>query len=133
MEGSENRGFSLARIRETDMVGYLEKLGHSPVAIKKNGTDFWYLSPLREESEASFHVNRVTNQWYDFPLVTGGNLIDFCLRYHGCSIRELLKRFDADLTNLDLPVFDASLHEGRAGKKSELIVKDVRWVCCCFC
>jgi hypothetical protein len=118
--------FSLARIREMDMVGYLSSLGHEPVAIKKNGTDYWYLSPLRFEREASFHVNRVNNQWYDFPLAAGGNLVDFCLRYHGCSIRELLERFNADLSLQHLPVFDEGLHEGRVGKESKLVVTDVR-------
>lgn len=116
----------MARIRETDMVGYLARLGHEPVEIRKNGTDHWYLSPLRTEGEASFHVNRLTNEWYDFPLATGGNLVDFCLWYHSCSIRELLERFNADLSHLSLPVFDANLHEGRVAKESKLWVTDVR-------
>jgi len=117
---------SLAGIRQLDMVGYLSVLGYEPAAIKKNGTDYWYLSPLRNESVASFHVNRVCNEWYDFPLAAGGNLVDFCLRYHGCSVRELLAEFHKDTALQSLPVFDAAGHEGRAGKESKLIVTDVR-------
>ncbi len=119
-------GFSLTRIREIDMVGYLAKLGYEPVAVKKEGTDFWYMSPLRTEGEASFHINQINNEWYDFPLAKGGNMIDFCLLYHQCSIRELLEKFNADLANLHLPVFDTSLHEGKSLKESKLIVTDVR-------
>lgn len=117
---------TLAGIREMDMVGYLAALGHEPVRVKKNGTDFWYLSPLRNEAEASFHVNRTKNEWYDFPLMAGGKLVDFCLRYFNCSIRELLERFNADLSWQHLPVFDAALYEGRVGKEAKLVVTAAR-------
>jgi hypothetical protein len=126
MGGVGDERFSLSRIREIDLVGYLGKLGYQPVRVRKDGTDFWYLSPLRNENEASFHVNQVNNQWYDFALVKGGNTIDFCLLYHKCSIRELLEKFNADQDSLYLPVFDPSLHEGRTGKESKLIVTGVR-------
>jgi hypothetical protein len=126
MKDFEEREFSLSKIRETDMVAFLATLGYEPAAVKKNGTDFWYLSPLRNEAEPSFHVNQVTNQWYDFAVAKGGNLIDFCLLYHRCSIRELLEKFNADLSNQYLPVFDPSLHEGKILSESKLVVTGVR-------
>lgn len=116
----------MAGIRETDMVGYLAKLGFEPEGIRKNGTDYWYLSPLRDESTASFHVDAVTNAWYDFGLMAGGNMVDFCLRYYKCSIPELLAKFNADVSSEQLTVFDAGLHEGRVGKESKLLVTEVR-------
>lgn len=124
----QQEGFSLDRIRETDMVAYLSSLGYEPVpkGIKKNGTDYWYLSPLRNEGEASFHVNTLKNTWYDFPEATGGNIVDFCLRYHHCSIRELLDKFNADFSPHQLPVFQPELHEGLAGNDSKLVVTDER-------
>src|ERR1700742_4793488 len=85
---------SLTRIREMDLAGYLEKLGCHVVKRRKNDTDYWYLSPLREEQTASFHVNRLTNEWYDFGLMTGGNPVDFCLRFFKCTIPELLEKFE---------------------------------------
>lgn len=126
MERFGEHGLSLARIRETDMVGYLAKLGFQPEAIKKNGTDHWYLSPLRNESTASFHVDAVTNSWYDFGLMAGGNMVDFCLRLYDCSIPDLLVKFGADLSPHQLPLFDAALHEGRVGKECKLVVREVR-------
>ena len=52
---------------------YLHSLGYSPV--KQQGINLWYKSPLREESEASFKVNTEREQWYDFGLGKGGNII----------------------------------------------------------
>lgn len=126
MEQFSNDGFTLDRIREIDMAGYLERLGHSPVVVKKNGTDFWYLSPLRNEGEASFHVNLLTNRWYDFGLAAGGNMVDFCLRYYGCAIRGLADKFNADFAVKPLPVFNSEQHEGRFGPENKLVVTKVR-------
>jgi hypothetical protein len=122
----QNDLFLLAMIRETDMVAYLDSLGYQPAAIKKNGTDYWYLSPLRTEGEPSFHVNRVTNEWYDFPLASGGNMVDFCLRYHGCSVGDLLSNYNADFSFRGLPGFKPELHEGQVPRDSKLMVKEVR-------
>ena len=52
---------------------YLQTLGYTPV--KKQGNSLWYKSPLREETEASFKVNTEQNQWYDFGIGKGGNII----------------------------------------------------------
>ena len=49
MKEMDEGRFSLAGIRETDMVGYLDKLGYQPEKIRRNGTDFWYLSTLRDD------------------------------------------------------------------------------------
>jgi len=73
-----------------DMVDFLQKLGFMPKKI--NSTDYWYLSPLREEKTASFKINRAMNLWYDHGLGKGGTLIDFGILYYRCSIKELLER-----------------------------------------
>lgn len=52
---------------------YLQSLGYTP--IKQQGNRLWYKSPLREETEASFKVNTEQNQWYDFGIGKGGNII----------------------------------------------------------
>jgi hypothetical protein len=38
------------------LVDYLSSLRHQPAKIRN--TDYWYLSPFRDESEPSFKVNR---------------------------------------------------------------------------
>ena len=79
---------SIKEGKEIDMVNYLSSLGYKPVKIRNS--DYWYLSPLREEKTASFKINRKLNRWYDHGLGKGGNLIDFGIEYYSCSINELL-------------------------------------------
>ena len=59
--------------KQIRIADYLHSLGYSPV--KQQGINLWYKSPLREETEASFKVNTERNQWYDFALCKGGNII----------------------------------------------------------
>ena len=86
----ENKLFTRAEAREIDLVDYLFSLGFKPTKIRNN--DYWYLSPLREEREASFKVNRKLNVWYDHGIGKGGDVIDFGVLYHHETIREFLER-----------------------------------------
>ena len=90
------QGLSLSEAKEMDMVDYLSILGHEPLKIKNN--DFWYLSPLREEKTPSFKVNRNLNRWYDHGLGKGGNLIDFGIEYHHCTVVELLDKLSVSFS-----------------------------------
>jgi hypothetical protein len=74
----------------TDLVDYLSSLGHRPAKIRN--TDYWYLSPLREESEPSFKVNRPKNIWFDHGIGRGGKAIDFVMQYFKCPITEALNK-----------------------------------------
>jgi Toprim-like/CHC2 zinc finger len=121
-----NEVFSLSRLRELDLACLLEMLGHEPKARKKNDSDWWYLSPLRTERTASFHVDRSANEWYDFGLMAGGNPVDFLLRYYGCSVAELLERMNVSFSPHQLYLHEPDLHEGRTGLDSKLTVKEVR-------
>jgi DNA primase len=82
--------FSLQLAKQIDIVEYLEKLSHRPQKIRNH--DYWYRSPLRDEKEPSFKVNRKLNVWYDHGMGEGGNIIDFGILYHHCSVAELLKK-----------------------------------------
>src|SRR3954471_9650630 len=84
-----NKRLSIEEAKEMDMVNYLSVLGHEPSKIRRN--DYWYLSPLRNEKTPSFKVNRRLNRWYDHGLGKGGNLIDFAVLYHNCTVGEFLR------------------------------------------
>ena len=72
---------------------YLHSLGYSPV--KRQGINLWYKSPFREETEASFKVNTERNQWYDFALGKGGNIIALASHFYATnSVPYLLKRIE---------------------------------------
>lgn len=99
-------------VRQTDMVSYLSKIGFEP--SKVTGANYWYLSPLRSERTPSFKVNRSLNRWYDFGEGAGGNLIDFGVRYHQCSVADFLRAFRGDI--LLLPSAAAGFASGPAPK-----------------
>ena len=80
--------------KQKDLVEYLDSLGHQPQKVQ--GDDHWYLSPLREEKTPSFKVNKKFNVWYDHGIGKGGNLIDFGILYHHCSVRELLQQLNGN-------------------------------------
>lgn len=86
------QGLSIAEIKELDLVDYLAKLGFEPTKIRN--ADHWYLSPLRDENTPSFKVNSKINRWYDHGLGKGGNLVDFGILYHKCTVSEFLQKMD---------------------------------------
>lgn len=57
----------------------MERIGVAP--FRENEREIRYLSPLRQERTASFHVHRVRNVWYDFGEGKGGNSIDLVCAY----------------------------------------------------
>lgn len=79
--------------KQIQLTELLSKLGHQPVKTFKNGVEFGYLSPFREEKEPSFFVNIKKNVWYDFA-ESGGNIIDFVLKYKNTDVRGALKFLD---------------------------------------
>lgn len=87
---------SIRGAKEIDLVDYLSRLGHEPSKIRNS--DYWYLSPLRNEKTPSFKVNRKLNCWYDHGMGKGGNLIDFAILYHHCTIREFLEQINHDFS-----------------------------------
>lgn len=80
---------------QIDLVDYLFSIGFSPNRI--SAENYWYLSPLREESTASFKVNKARNIWYDHAIGKGGKLVDFVCLYLDCQIETALQKI-ADST-----------------------------------
>jgi hypothetical protein len=76
--------------RQINLVDYLCALGHDPIKIRNE--NYWYLSPLRNEKKASFKVNRIKGLWFDFGTGLGGDILDFGVLFHKCSVSDLLRR-----------------------------------------
>lgn len=85
---------SCEEAKEMDMVDYLAGLGYEPLKIRN--VDYWYLSPLRDEKTPSFKINRKLNKWFDHGIGKGGNLIDFAILFHNCSVGEFLQIINRD-------------------------------------
>ena len=77
--------------KQIKLADYLQSLGYTPV--KQQGKSLWYKSPLRNETDASFKVNTELNQWYDFGIGKGGNIIALAAElYHSENVAYLLER-----------------------------------------
>lgn len=82
---------TIQEIKQIALADYLQSLGYTPV--KQQGKNLWYKSPLRNETDASFKVNPELNQWYDFGIGKGGNIIALAAElYHSENISYLLER-----------------------------------------
>ena len=94
---------------QLDLVEFLNKLGYQP--NKVSGNDYWYLSPLRDEINPSFKVNKQKNCWYDHGLGAGGRLVDFVIRYFNCPVNEALQQisFFQQQTKIIAPAKRASV------------------------
>ena len=67
--------------KQIKITDYLSSEGISPTKVQ--GGDFWYCSPLRQETTPSFKVNDRANVWYDHGLGQGGNILDLVMAMHG--------------------------------------------------
>lgn len=63
---------NIKHAKSISIVNYLEKKGF-PIK-KEKGKNIWFLSPLRDEKTASFKVDILKNEWYDFGLGEGGTI-----------------------------------------------------------
>ena len=64
---------NIQEAKQIRIADYLQSLGYTPV--KQQSNSLWYKSPFRQETEASFKVNTELNQWSDYGLGRGGNII----------------------------------------------------------
>lgn len=84
------------------MIEILAALGHQPV--KQSGGEWFYFSPLRQETDASFAVRPSKNVWYDHGTGNGGNVIDFVMHYFDLAgVADALRKVEA-LAGLPAPV-----------------------------
>lgn len=89
---------TIEQAKQLDMVDYLYGQGFEPAKI--SGNSYWYHSPLHDEKTPSFKVNRKMNRWYDFADGKGGNLVDFGILLHRCSVSDFLQKLDSPVITL---------------------------------
>lgn len=73
-------------------------LGYNPIRKDKGGVEWVYNSPFRKETAPSFFVNIKKNVWNDFG-DTGGNILDFVMRYKNTDFRGALAFLDIAFQN----------------------------------
>lgn len=72
-------GMRADQAKEIHLKALLAALGHEPVREDKG--EYWYLSPFRQEKDASFKISRDGRAWYDHGAGEGGNILDFAIHY----------------------------------------------------
>lgn len=93
---------NIKEAKQIRLVEYLRIIGHVPVNVR--GHQYWYLSPLREERTPSFKVNDSLNEWYDFGLSAGGDIIELGKRlYRTGNISMILLRISENAVGVPMP------------------------------
>ncbi len=87
---------SCERARAFPIEKALAKLGHFPTKTAEK--EAWFLSPFRSETQASFKVSKIKNQWYDHGEGAGGNVIDLVCRLLKSSVKEALEFMNEDIS-----------------------------------
>ena len=84
---------TIQEAKNIKLADYLQSLGYHPA--KQQGNSLWYNSPFREEKEPSFKINLDRNEWYDFGIGKGGNIIALAAElYHTYNVSDLLCRIE---------------------------------------
>ena len=92
---------TIDEIKSASLVSYLA--AHNYTMTKQHRNQYWYLSPLHEEKNASFKVNTDSNLWFDFGLNKGGNIITLAKELNPTlSMHEVLKKLEQEIRNLGL-------------------------------
>ena len=90
---------NIQEIKTIKLQDFLASLGYTPT--KQQGNKLWYLSPFRQESHASFKVNTDRNQWYDFGIGKGGNIIDLAeLLYKSSDVSYLIHKIEHNVPSM---------------------------------
>lgn len=86
---------NIDQIKQIQLQDFLAAMGCKPV--KQYGVNLMYLSPLRTEKHASFKVNTEINQWYDFGIGRGGNIITLAeLLYNSSDVSYLIHQIECN-------------------------------------
>ena len=87
---------NIKEIKQIKLQDFLASMGCKPV--KQYGVNLMYLSPFRTEKHASFKINTEINQWYDFGIGRGGNIIDLAeLLYKSSDVSYLIHQIERNV------------------------------------
>ena len=71
---------NIEQARKIVLEEYLQSYNITPV--RAQGNSLWYISPFRQETVASFKVNREMNLWHDFGNDDKGDIIKLAMILH---------------------------------------------------
>lgn len=84
-------------IQDIKLIPIRDYLAQRGIVPKQENTRYgFYLSPLRDEQDASFKVDYVQNLWYDFGVGRGGSIIDLVIEIENCNFQQAVERLRND-------------------------------------
>ena len=90
---------TIEQAKSIAIAAYLQSCGITPTRVQ--GNSLWYLSPLRSEGEPSFKVNQSRNEWYDFGLGKGGDIVSLAMQMQGTgSVAYALNAIENTIPNI---------------------------------
>ncbi len=95
-------------IKRIPIRDYLSQRGISPK--QENLRYGFYLSPLRDEQDASFKVDYSQNVWYDFGVGRGGSIIDFVMEVEKCNFQQAIEHLRKNNISASNLVTSPTLH-----------------------
>lgn len=107
---------TIEQAKSIKLTDYLNTLGCTP--CKQQNNNVWYLSPFRSEKAPSFKINLNRNEWYDFGLGKGGNILSFVMELHHSTVSEALQI----LSNKTIVSIPFSFRQPTTNKNFEEIV-----------
>ena len=118
---------NIQQAKEIKLTDYLSALGHQPKRCSKSTS--YYLSPLHAETKPSFKVNFSRNQWYDFALGKGGNIIALAqLLYNTDDVGTALQHIAADMNNPKPTMAKPSIQtQVETGKMDKVHIQDLSY------
>ena len=84
-------------IQDIKLIPIRDYLAQRGIVPKQENTRYgFYLSPLRDEQDASFKVDYMQNLWYDFGAGRGGSIIDLVMEIENCNFQQAVERLRND-------------------------------------
>ena len=98
-------------IQDIKLIPIRDFLAHRGITPKQENSRYgFYLSPLREEQDASFKVDYLQNLWYDFGAGRGGSIIDLVMEVEKCNFQQAVERLRNDNISTSTLITSQTLH-----------------------
>ena len=98
-------------IQDIKLIPIRDYLAQRGIVPKQENTRYgFYLSPFREEQDASFKVDYTQNLWYDFGEGRGGSIIDLVMEIEKCNFQQAVEQLRNDNILTSTLVTSQTLH-----------------------
>jgi len=113
-------------VKNISIKRFLAERGIAPK--QERGGYGMYLSPLREDHNASFKVDYRKNLWHDFGTGEGGTIIDLVMKMENCTFQEAASRLERKYADVQISKYAdnfSSFHGNKFSNKHENNIENI--------